>query len=616
MAEQTENPIHNLDEIPCREISDRAVLSKAPLVSGFILTYNHEDYIAEAIEGVLMQETDFPIELVIAEDCSTDDTLAIVMAYQKKYPDTIRVVTSDQNVGSIKNSLRATKACRGKYMAFCEGDDYWNDPLKLQKQVDLLEQNPDCSGCFTDCRVIEGSTQKRIAKTHIKNGNRYTLPDMIKNMPVGMCHWVLRKSVVENLPAWCSTLRLGRHSAILFLAAQNGDCLHLPEPTATFRIHPGGVFSGADGITKYEAAIHNLLIITSHLGSQYRRYLQERTAGMYLELSVAYLKARRASEAAHAFLHALVLYAKAMSFRRGFHRVASLIYRLCKKATRKCVTTAYLSLAVALTSKYIVAYWHRDGNKNLGDELSPVIIEHLSKKKVVHRNSIINIARVPVYFVIGSIVKNVRSSNAVIWGAGFIDSDNSIENVPQKVSAVRGPLTRKKLTARGIECPEVYGDPALLYPLFFTPEKSEQYELGVVAHYVDRDNVMLKRFSKINDVLIIDITGEINDVVANINKCRTIASSSLHGLIISDAYEIPSIWIKLSDKVVGDDFKFYDYLSSVGREDTVPVYPTSDTTVRDIISKKQEYTIEIDLRRLLDSCPFIDKRCNFEKVCK
>jgi glycosyltransferase involved in cell wall biosynthesis len=115
----------------------------APLVSVSMLTYNHEKYIAQAIESVLKQKTDFPIELIIGEDCSTDGTRAIVDAYAGKHPGIIRVLTGQANVGALANAIRVTNACRGKYLATLEGDDFWNDELKLQKQVDFLEHNPE-----------------------------------------------------------------------------------------------------------------------------------------------------------------------------------------------------------------------------------------------------------------------------------------------------------------------------------------------------------------------------------------------------------------------------------------------------------------------------------------
>ena len=121
-----------------------------PLVSVKMVTYNHAPYITQAIEGVLQQKVNFPFELVIGEDCSTDGTREIVFEYQKKYPDIIRVITSEQNVGMTKNSYRTERACRGKYVAYCDGDDYWRCPDKLQKQVDYLENHPDCGLVHSD----------------------------------------------------------------------------------------------------------------------------------------------------------------------------------------------------------------------------------------------------------------------------------------------------------------------------------------------------------------------------------------------------------------------------------------------------------------------------------
>lgn len=134
-----------------------------PLLSIVTITYNHELYIRKCIEGVLMQQVNFPIEFIIAEDCSTDGTLAVCKGYAEKYPDLIKLITSENNVGAIVNERRAMKAAKGKYIAFCEGDDYWTDPLKLQKQVDFLEENLEYSVTFHRCKhynVVDGTTKE------------------------------------------------------------------------------------------------------------------------------------------------------------------------------------------------------------------------------------------------------------------------------------------------------------------------------------------------------------------------------------------------------------------------------------------------------------------------
>jgi glycosyltransferase involved in cell wall biosynthesis len=133
-----------------------------PLVSVGIITYNHAPYIAQAIEGALQQKVSFPFEVVIGEDCSTDGTRGIVFEYQRRYPELIRVITSDENIGAVQNSYRTGKAYRGKYVAFCEGDDYWHSPDKLQKQVEYLEVHPECGLVLADCDVFQSESNEFI----------------------------------------------------------------------------------------------------------------------------------------------------------------------------------------------------------------------------------------------------------------------------------------------------------------------------------------------------------------------------------------------------------------------------------------------------------------------
>lgn len=119
-------------------------------ISICMITYGHEKYIRQAIEGVLMQEIDFEIELVIANDASPDDTDAVIKEIISIHPrgKLIKYFKHVTNMGMISNFLFALKECKGVYVALCDGDDYWTDPSKLQKQVDFLEQNEDCSFCF------------------------------------------------------------------------------------------------------------------------------------------------------------------------------------------------------------------------------------------------------------------------------------------------------------------------------------------------------------------------------------------------------------------------------------------------------------------------------------
>lgn len=132
----------------------------SPLVSICCLTFNHKPYIRECLDDFLSQKTSFAFEIVIGEDFSTDGTREIVFEYAEKYPEIIRVITADYNVGMRANIERCISACRGEYIAFCEGDDYWNDPIKLQMQVDFMESNPEYGMCYTKCIYYYNSEQK------------------------------------------------------------------------------------------------------------------------------------------------------------------------------------------------------------------------------------------------------------------------------------------------------------------------------------------------------------------------------------------------------------------------------------------------------------------------
>ena len=147
-------------------------------VSVFMMAYNHEKYISEAIDGVLMQKTNFDFDIVIGEDCSTDNTRQIVLDYQQQYPGKVKLLLHEKNIGAMANQMAVFNACKGKYIAMCEGDDYWTDPYKLQKQVDFLEANEDYSICSHRYSFYSERTKKFANDTYDNivfdvNGNYY-----------------------------------------------------------------------------------------------------------------------------------------------------------------------------------------------------------------------------------------------------------------------------------------------------------------------------------------------------------------------------------------------------------------------------------------------------------
>lgn len=138
------------------------------------ITYNHEKYVAKALESVLFQETDFDYEIMVGEDCSTDETGNIVREYRDRYPDIIRIYPRDENTGRpTLNVYETTVACRGKYLAYLEGDDYWTDTKKLQKQVTFLEEHDEYIACTHSCRMVDENGEGIVNEEILSVGGLY-----------------------------------------------------------------------------------------------------------------------------------------------------------------------------------------------------------------------------------------------------------------------------------------------------------------------------------------------------------------------------------------------------------------------------------------------------------
>lgn len=184
--------------------------------------------------------------------------------------------------------------------------------------------------------------------------------------------------------------------------------------------------------------------------------------------------------------------------------------------------------------------------------------------------------------MVGSTLGDV-DENSILCGTGAVSIDQRIKNKPYKIISVRGPLTRDLLLKQGVECPAVYGDPAMLLPLFYLPththaeQQTECLKIGVIPHYVDKENKLLKDLLRHSQCHLIDILLPSNKMgkmsvdyewktwIDELCLYDAIISSSLHGLIIAEAYGIPTLWVKFSDEINGDDFKFYDYYASIGQ---------------------------------------------------
>lgn len=184
-------------------------ISQVPLVSVLVTAYNHAPYIAQCLNSILQQQCDFGVEIVVGEDCSADSTRQICEEYAERYGDRVRLICSEQNVGMRANYRRVAEAARGKYVAYCDGDDYFVAQNKLQEQVEALESRPDCGLCCTrSLRFIEGTTQRW---NYPKGPMHERMEDLLYNNTVENCTALARRDLLmkyynevrpEEHPEW------------------------------------------------------------------------------------------------------------------------------------------------------------------------------------------------------------------------------------------------------------------------------------------------------------------------------------------------------------------------------------------------------------------------------
>lgn len=234
-------------------------ISTTPLVNIQCTAYNHEKYIRDALEGFVMQKTNFKFEAIVHDDASTDNTAAIIQEYAEKYPDIIKPIFETENQyskkdGSLGRIMKAAIHPNAKYIAICEGDDYWTDPYKLQKQVDFMEDHPDFSMCFHKVNIESNLDDYKHIYDHVIE-KEYTSDEILNKWTIPTCSSFLKKEVFYNTPK-DSRFLVG--DIILFLTASKyGRIYCLPDTMGVYRSQASGVTQAymnkikGDDIIKY-----------------------------------------------------------------------------------------------------------------------------------------------------------------------------------------------------------------------------------------------------------------------------------------------------------------------------------------------------------------------------
>lgn len=257
---------------------------ETPLVSICMITYNHASYIAKAIEGVMMQKCDFPIELIIGEDCSTDDTRSIIIKYKEKFPDKIRLILREKNVGMQKNFVETLLAATGKYIALCEGDDFWTDPYKLRKQIDFMQDHSDYSMCCHNAyRINQCSNETNIYPFNsFLEKNTFAVEDVILNdWFVPTASILMKKEVVMDYCKFASRYKVfnGDYSLQIIALTNNYKLFYSNDIMSVYRLHVGGI-SMIDSKIMKDHIINTLLSVNDYTEKRYQNSIESKISSV------------------------------------------------------------------------------------------------------------------------------------------------------------------------------------------------------------------------------------------------------------------------------------------------------------------------------------------------
>lgn len=265
------------------------------------------------------------------------------------------------------------------------------------------------------------------------------------------------------------------------------------------------------------------------------------------------------------------------------------------------------SLHTAVSDTHYIGRWYNN-KENWGDAINPVLIEKLFGKKISHQNEVYNIANKPIYSLVGSIINVFNTNKKVrIWGSGVSNPEKGMHYKPEKIYAVRGPKTHEFLYNHGIDAPKIFGDPVLLIDKIYSPQNvQKKFKIGIIKHYEDKTPELDDLVSRNPAIIYIPIVRNmINpfEIIDEILSCENIISSSLHGLILSDVYKVPNIWV-FFEGFEKNTYKYLDYYESI-KSNRSTFNLISNSNINDLENFPFEINdINLDLDILLNSAPF------------
>lgn len=316
--------------------------SSIPSVSVFCPTYNHEKYIRQCLENLVRQRTVFPIEIFVQDDASVDNTPEIVKEYAAKYDFIIPVLHTENYYSRGKNiNEYFLKNARGKYLAICEGDDYWTEPFKLQLQYDFLEQSPHLVGCFHDYSILD-SNGNMLSERNILLKRELSQRDLIKKGAlIPTASIMVRSSAMKDFLDFIQKIN-GGDRWLLALSARYGNYGYIDKVMSAYRIHHKGMYQGETTLKRYEKLFSDFYTMKKYNADLYKKYKEEfntNIANSVSTMSILYFSSGRFGS----YLKACLQYMAHFSFNR---------YDLRRMITHVLFPFAYIAYCKLVGKKY------------------------------------------------------------------------------------------------------------------------------------------------------------------------------------------------------------------------------------------------------------------------
>ncbi len=570
-------------------------------------------FLKETLESILKQSfRDF--EVVILDDGSSEraDREICEIAVALPEPDQRIRYYRHRNQGPSITRNHLFFLARGKYILFFDDDDLLM-PDMLSVLIAEVEAARELSIVYCGYqRIDENGIMTGVPKkvAHLPSG-RIT-DALFRRIFISTSQALIPRKVLEDTGIrFHRELRCFEDTVFFLELSLRVPFLAVNRPLVRRRRHSANLSSGQNAV--YQLNVFNWLYRKPEFAPQLtQRTVKERFAQLY---------SRVARETASPEQR-LVFLKKSLRFQRNLK--VSLRYRLCCIRSFFSKTTACkarflvycLWKELMMRERILPVRYYADPASapleptNLGDDLNRTFLAELTGKEVLPYSYCLLTRwfRRPHYLCIGSLLHRFCRTDSVVWGSGMMRPFVIGRKKPARICAVRGPLTRAQMLDSGIDCPEIYGDPAILLPLIYHPSPDRKYRIGLIPHLSDLNNPVVQYYAGFQDVLLFDLKqySSWRTFVDNLLSCEMILSSSLHGCILADAYGVPNLQVKFVSDLQWENFKFEDYHLSCRTFVPVPLeLDYARYTVEELFAMKSGWVPPLYATdKLIDAAPF------------